>query len=84
MSKPSRSPLLGFPDVLIHAEINSGKSAVKKHPSYTAAKSGDDEAARDLVRETINDQQVEALRHLLGDRKPILVSVHAQNGAGLD
>jgi hypothetical protein len=84
MSKPSRSPLIGFPDVLIHAEINSGKSAVKKHPSYAAAKSGDDEAARDLVRETINDQQVEALRRFLDDRMPILVSVHAYESEGVN
>jgi hypothetical protein len=84
MPKPLRTPLKSFPDVLIHAEINSGKSAVKKHPSYTAAKSGDDEAARDLVHETINDQQVETLRRLLGGRKPILVSVHAYESEGVN
>jgi hypothetical protein len=84
MSKPSRSPLVGFPDVLIHAEIDSGKSAVKRHPCYTAAKSGDDEAARDLVRETINDKQVQVLRRLLDGRRPILVSVHAYESEGVN
>lgn len=69
---------------MIHAEIDSGISAVKNHPSYAAAKSGDDEAARDLVRETINYQQVEALRRLLDGRKPILVSVHAYESEGVN
>jgi hypothetical protein len=73
-----------IPRCIVHAEINSGKSAVKKHPSYAAAKSVDDEAARDLVRETINDQQVEALRRLLDGRKPILVSVHAYESEGVN
>jgi hypothetical protein len=84
MSKPLRSPLKTFPDVLIHAVIDAGRSAVKKHPSYAAAKSGDAEAAKDLVRGTINDEQVEALRGLLDGRKPILVSVHAYESEGVN
>lgn len=54
MLKPLRVPLDGFPDVLIHAVIHSGKSAVIKHSRYPAAKSGDAEAAKELVRD--NDQ----------------------------
>jgi len=84
MSKPLRSPLKTFPDVLIHAVIDAGRSAVKKHLSYAAAKSGDAEAAKDLVRSTINDDQVEALRCLLDGRKPILVSVHAYESEGVN
>jgi hypothetical protein len=34
-----------FPDVLIHAS----ESAVKQHPAYWAAKTGDDDAAAALV-----------------------------------
>lgn len=39
-----------FPTVLIHAS----ESDVKQHPAYPAAKSGDVDAAFDLVLKTIN------------------------------
>lgn len=84
MPRPLRTPLTEFPDVLIHAVIDAGKSAVKRHQSYPAAKSGDAEAARTLVRETVNEEQVEALRRLLNGRKPILVSVHAYESEGVN
>jgi len=84
MLKPLRIPLNGFPDVLIHAVIHSGKSTVLKHARYPAAKSGDAEAAKDLVRDTINDEQVEALRLLLAGGIPILVSVHAYESEGVN
>jgi hypothetical protein len=70
----------GFPNVLIHAL----ESMVKKHPRYPAAKSGDAEAAQELVRDTINDEQVEALRGFLAGRMPILVSVHAYESEGVN
>jgi len=77
---PIRTPWRGFPDVLIHAS----ESTVKRHPSYPAAKSGDAEAAQALVRDTINDEQVESLRRLLVGRAPILVSVHAYESEGVN
>jgi transcriptional regulator with XRE-family HTH domain len=77
---PMRYPLNGFPDVMIHAV----EPVVRKHPRYPAAKSGDAEAAQDLVSDTINDEQVEKLRHLLAERKPILVSVHAYESEGVN
>lgn len=80
MLKPLRTALNGFPDVLIHA----AEPVVKKHPRYPAAKSGDAEAAQVLVRDTANDEQVEALRHLLAGRTPILVSVHAYESEGVN
>jgi len=43
--KPPRAAWNKFPDVLIHAS----ESAVKQHPHYQAAKSGDAEAAEALV-----------------------------------
>ena len=49
-----RTPLHGFPDVIIHAT----ETAVKKHPRYKEAKSGDSEAAIELVQATISDEQV--------------------------
>lgn len=44
-AQPPRTPWGNFPDVLIHAS----ESAVKQHPAYEAAKSGDDSAATNLV-----------------------------------
>lgn len=44
-AQPPRSPWNDFPDVLIHAS----ESAVKQHPRYPAAKSGDAEAAIELA-----------------------------------
>jgi len=80
MLKPLRTVWNGFPDALIHA----GESAVKKHPRYPAAKSGDAEAAKDLVHDTINNDQIEILRLLIAGRKPILVSVHAYESEGVN
>ena len=60
-TKALRIPLYGFPDVIIHAT----ETAVKKHPRYKEAKSGDSEAAFELVQATINEEQVEHLRILL-------------------
>ncbi len=78
--KPSRRPLLDFPDVVIHA----GETAVKKHPLYEAAKTGDAEAAADLINDTFNPDAIEALRVLLDGRKPILISAHAMEGGGVN
>ncbi len=78
--KPPRAAWNEFPDVLIHAS----ESAVKQHPRYQAAKSGDAEAAEALVRDTLNDAQVEALRRLAGDVRPTIVSVHAYEDLGVN
>ena len=78
--KPPRSPWDSFPDVLIHA----GESAVKQHPAYRAAKSGDDLAARELVWETINPDKVQVLADLLTGRAPVLVSAHAFEQTGVN
>ena len=64
--KPFRKPLFDFPDVVIHA----GETAVKKHPLYEAAKTGDAEAASDLIHDTFNPDAIDALKALLNGRKP--------------
>ena len=69
-----------FPDVFIHA----AESAVKKHPSYHAAKSGDAEAALAVVNDTFNNSMVLALRDLITGRCPILVSAHAYESEGVN
>ncbi len=78
--KPPRLPWNGFPDVLIHAS----ESAVKQHPSYRAAKSGDAEAAMDLVADTLNIEQVEALAAMFPEASPTLVSAHAYEREGVN
>ncbi len=78
--KPFRKPLFDFPDVIIHTT----ETSVKKHPFYTAAKTGDAEAASILVNDTLNPDSIEALKTLLRGRKPILISVHTLEGEGIN
>ena len=54
---PPRTPWRAFPDVFIHAE----ESAVKRHPEYSAAKSGGVPAARRLVEAMLREEIVAAL-----------------------
>lgn len=78
--KPPRLPWNGFPDVLIHAS----ESAVKQHPRYPAAKSGDAEAAIELVRDTLSFDQVKALGDMFPRETPTLVSAHAYEREGVN
>ena len=78
--QPPRTPWGNFPDVLIHAS----ESAVKQHPSYKAAKSGDDQAATVLVMDTINSEKTLDLRRTAGALKPTLVSAHAFEREGVN
>ena len=78
--KPSRTSWHGFPDVIIH----SSESSVKQHARYLAAKSGDAAATVQLIKDTLNLQAVQTLRRILGDGRPLLVSVHAQEAMGVN
>jgi hypothetical protein len=78
--QPPRRPWGKFPDVLIHAT----ESAVKQHPAYWAAKTGDGTAALALVGDTINAAKIEELRELLAGQAPILVSAHAFEQEGVN
>lgn len=78
--KPPRTPWGTFPDVLIHAS----ESAVKQHPAYKAAKSGDDEAATDLVVDTFSIEKTQLLKTLLVGGMPTLVSAHAFEREGVN
>ena len=69
-----------FPDVFILA----GESAVKKHPDYRAAKTGDAQAAVRLVSELARDDAIEALGRRLHALDPIVASVHAQEKDGIN
>jgi hypothetical protein len=76
--KPHRKPWdIGFPDVWIHAD----ESAVKKHPNYELAKSGDMDEAASLVHGLLNATVIEQMRSL-HSFSPILISVHAEEERG--
>jgi hypothetical protein len=77
--QPPRFPWDHFPDVLIHAE----ERAVKFHPDYRAAKSGDAVAAGRLVADTLN-QPIIAQLSRYGSESPILVSAHAYEAEGVN
>ncbi len=79
-AKPPRLSWDGFPDVLLHAS----ESAVKQHPRYPAAKSGDAEAAIALVHDTLNPDQVRALGAMFPGETPTLVSAHAYEREGVN
>ena len=64
--------------------IHAGETAVKKHPLYSAAKLGDEEAASDLINDTFNPDAIEAVKTLLQERRPTLISAHAMEGEGVN
>jgi len=66
------------------ALIHASESAVKQHPAYRDAKTGDAVAAGLLVKATLNPAQVEALAMLLRGHRPILVSAHAYEKNGVN
>ena len=64
--------------------IHSSESAVKRHPSYAAAKTGDVPAARRLVEATVDRSGMERVRGALAGARPILAAVHAVEAAGIN
>ena len=77
---PPRTKWGTFPDVVIYA----AESAVKQHPAYQAAKSGDDGAATDLVLDNFSLEKTQELDALVGNRTPTLVSAHAVERGGVN
>ena len=78
--KPPRTPWSVFPDVLIHAS----ESAVKQHPAYKRAKTGDGPSAIALVNDTMSEQQNQRLALVLRGHTPTLVSAHAYEREGIN
>lgn len=68
----------GFPDAVIAAAL----AAQSKDPSYEAAKAGNMAAARKLVQSVLLDDAVAKVRAMIGDTRPAIVPVSAEEAAG--
>ncbi len=75
-----RSPLYGMPDVVILAAVK----ATKSDRNYPAAKGGDALQAAVLVQNLIGAHEMATVQVLLGDQRPILCPVHAEETAGVN
>jgi len=69
-----------FPPVILQAAIG----CAKKHPYYEAAKAGDIESALVLASNLVNDAAVEKIAALIGDKKPLLIPVHAEEAISIN
>lgn len=78
--QPARTPWGNFPDVVLHA----AEADVKAYPAYRAAKSGDADAAEELVSVMFRPAAAAELRILTADRAPIIVAVHAYEVRGVN
>jgi hypothetical protein len=80
-ARPPRTPWpAGFPDVVLH----SGESAVKKHTAYWAAKTGNEQAARQLVSDLASSGAIDRLHALVGEQNPLFASAHAFENQGIN
>lgn len=77
---PLRTPLYGFPDLVLHAD----ELAVKRHPQYAAAKAGGADAAEHLVESFANRSRLRELVALLQGRDVRLLPVHALESEGVN
>ena len=78
--KPFRVPLYDFPDVVLHAD----ETAVKRHPQYSAAKTGDADAAEVLVAHLASRSCVSNVAALLRGQAVRLLPVHALESEGVN
>lgn len=78
-----RHPWINFPDCIIHAD----EKRVREHASYHDAKTGDSDAAFELVRAFLNDQclsQIQQLENKAEHGSITLVSAHALERDGVN
>ncbi|NUS37792.1 MAG: PLxRFG domain-containing protein, partial [Lysobacter sp.] len=71
-----------FPQAVIAEPFGPGQQQLRTHPDYEAAKGGDRAAAARLVGDRLTPEAVQRVRDMIGDRKPILVAVHAEEASG--
>ena len=69
-----------FPPVILQAAMGSAK----RHPSYEAAKAGGIEAALTLADDLANDETIQKIADLIGDKKPLLIPVHAEEAISIN
>ena len=78
-----RFPWEDFPDCVIHGD----ESKVREHDSYQAAKTGDSDAAYQLIRVFLNDEalkEIEKICKSFGATAFTLVSAHALEREGVN
>lgn len=64
------------------AVVGDTLSAQSKHVDYPKAKAGDAAAALNVARDLVSDAMVTDIKATIGDSKPIVVPVHAEEAAG--
>lgn len=69
-----------FPPVILQAAIGCAKNNI----NYEAAKAGDIESALLLADDLVNDTAVEKIAALIGDKKPLLIPVHAEEAISIN
>ncbi|MEI6708829.1 MAG: hypothetical protein WCK96_17030 [Methylococcales bacterium] len=69
-----------FPKVILNAALGDAS----KHSSYLAAKSGDLEAALMLATDLISEEAIAKLADVIGDKKPLLIPVHAEEAISIN
>ncbi|CAM4266814.1 Phage MuF C-terminal domain-containing protein [Comamonas aquatilis] len=74
----SRSGATSMPDAIIGNVLGAASS----HPDYQAAKGGDIEAAVRLAQDIVTPELVAKVRAVIGDSKPLVVPVAAEEATG--
>jgi len=55
---------------------NGNLGDLKAQPEYEAAKNGDSIAALDIVERLLTDETIDQIKHLIGQKKPLILPVH--------
>ena len=76
--RAERAPWGDFPPLVRNGTLDE----LKNNENYQAAKAGDAKAALDLVQSLLNEQTIADIQNMVGERKPIIVAIHAEEGIG--
>ena len=76
--RAERAPWGDFPPLVRNGTLDE----LKNNENHQAAKAGDAKAALDLVQSLLNEQTVADIQNMVGERKPIIVAIHAEEGIG--
>jgi len=78
VERPHRVPWDGFSRIVIATD----ESAVKQHPEYEGAKTGDVPSAKRLAAQLAGPETLAAIRELIGGRPAAMLPVHALENQG--